>query len=97
MMTPMFVAVKIRKCHMMETMIQAGRYASEMLRCHELHALISTLKDEGWRGTNSVHDTSGIKETHNFKVRSQKISAFSSKRSWQLVRYADITYEPKRR
>ena len=53
-----------------------------MLRCQELHALISTSKIEGRGGTNSVHDTSGIKETHNFKVRSQKIRAFSSKRSW---------------
>ena len=41
MMTPTFVALNMRKCHMMETMIHAGRYASEMLTCQELHALMN--------------------------------------------------------
>ncbi len=49
MMTPTFVAVKMRKCHIMETMIHAGRYASETLRCQELHILINTLKGDDER------------------------------------------------
>lgn len=36
MMSPTFVAVKMRKCQRMETMTHAGRYASEILTCHEL-------------------------------------------------------------
>ena len=34
--SPTFVAVKMRKCQMMATMIHAGRYASDILMCHEL-------------------------------------------------------------
>ena len=36
MMSPTFVAVKMRKCQMIATMIHAGRYAREMLTCQEL-------------------------------------------------------------
>ena len=50
MMTPTLVAVKMRKCQMMETMIHAGRYASEILTCQELHVLMNMLKgDNGQR------------------------------------------------
>ena len=36
MTRPTFVAVNMRKCQMMATIIQAGRYAREILICHEL-------------------------------------------------------------
>ena len=38
---PPLVPAKIRKCQMIETMIQAGRYARVMLMCHDLDAYLN--------------------------------------------------------